>query len=317
LQLPSRKAGIPRSSSPGGRRQPARRTERTDRRSRGPLIAIIGGLLLVSALGLPYYLLPPEERVRAPLHPWLRPSGYLGQSAGIVALLIFLFLWLYPLRKKYRWLAFTGSMARWLDVHVLVALALPFIAAVHAAWRFEGLIGLGYASMLVVCLSGIAGRYLYVRIPRSQSGLELNAEEAAAQREDLLQTIATRAGLPLEELTMALGPREAPQGHLSVGQAVARLVRDDADRWHAMRRLRKRLLAARTAGAPLNGRTIREVLRLARREMALTQQARILDVTHRLFHYWHVAHRPFAMAALVAVCIHVGVVITTGMTWFW
>jgi len=44
--------------------------------------------------------------------------------------------------QKFRWLAFTGAIARWLDVHVLAALGLPLLVAIHAAWRFTGLIGL-------------------------------------------------------------------------------------------------------------------------------------------------------------------------------
>jgi hypothetical protein len=51
--------------------------------------------------------------------------------------------------------------------------------------------------------------------------------------------------------------------------------------------------------------------------MALTQQARMLDATQRVFRLWHIAHRPFAFAALVAVFVHVGVVVAMGMTWFW
>jgi hypothetical protein len=51
--------------------------------------------------------------------------------------------------------------------------------------------------------------------------------------------------------------------------------------------------------------------------MALTQQARILEGTRAVFRFWHVAHRPFAFAALVAVLVHVGVVVAMGATWFW
>ena len=51
--------------------------------------------------------------------------------------------------------------------------------------------------------------------------------------------------------------------------------------------------------------------------MALTQQARMLEATRGIFRFWHVAHRPFAIAALVAVMVHVGVVVAMGATWFW
>ena len=133
------------------------------------MATILTLLALVNVAGAPYYRLSVAERVRSPLHAWLRPSGVVGQSAGILALAIFVFLWLYPLRKKYRSLAFTGSIARWLDVHILAAIGLPLLIAVHASWRFDGVVGLGYFAMLVVWASGVVGRYLYVRIP--QAGL--------------------------------------------------------------------------------------------------------------------------------------------------
>ncbi len=281
------------------------------------LAAVLAVLVAISVIGAPYYLAAPAERVRSQWHPWLRPSGYIGQSAGIMALLIFLFLWLYPFRKKYRWLAWTGSMSRWMDAHVLVALALPLIAAIHASWRFEGLIGLGYLSMIVVCLSGIAGRYLYVRIPRGQSGLELSAEETAAQRNELILQIATQTGLTAEEIEGTLRSDPSPTEGIGLVRSVGLMLKDDLDRRRAARVLRRQVEGRNGTARRLDRRALRTVLRLANREMALTQQARMLGVTQRLFRYWHVAHRPFAITALVAVLIHVGVVVSLGATWFW
>src|SRR5712691_12259721 len=123
-------------------RPPIQAPQRTS--VRGGFTLFLALLTAICLAGWPYYVLPMAERVRSPLHPWLKSSGYVGQSAGLLALAIFFFLWLYPLRKKFRWLAFTGAIARWLDVHVLAALALPLLVAIHAAWRFEGLIGLGF-----------------------------------------------------------------------------------------------------------------------------------------------------------------------------
>jgi hypothetical protein len=51
--------------------------------------------------------------------------------------------------------------------------------------------------------------------------------------------------------------------------------------------------------------------------VALNQQARMLDATHAVFRYWHVFHRPVAIAALVAVLVHVAVVVSLGATWLW
>lgn len=274
---------------------------------------LLGALVLagVTALGAGYYFAPVALRVRSPLHPWLRPSGYVGQAAGIVALLILLTLWLYPLRRRFRSLAFLGAMSRWLDVHVALALLLPLLAAVHAGWQFRGLIGLGYWSMLAVWFSGLVGRYLYVRIPRGRTGLELDAEETARVRRNMVAEIAKRARLPVTEVEGILGDDPWPCEGMGILATLRQLVVDDFTRWRATRRL------ARACGRRVDRRTLRRIIGLARREMALMQQARLLGATQRLLRLWHVAHRPFAIAALAAVLVHVAVAVAMGATWFW
>ncbi len=294
---------------------PAKPKARTDK-SLTPVWFAIGLLLVGTAAGGEYYFAPPSDRVRSALHPWLRPSGYVGQTAGILALLIFIFLWLYPLRKKYRWLAWTGVMSKWMDAHVSVALVLPFLAAIHASWRFDGVIGLGYWSMIVVCLSGIVGRYLYVHIPRSATGLELSAEEIAAERRELIAAVAATSGLPVAQVESVLRSDPTPHDGAGFMKTLYLMVRDDLARRRAARALR-RISADRPGAQKLDRGALREIVRLASREMALTQQARMLEATRDIFRFWHVAHRPFAITALVAVLVHVGVVVAMGATWFW
>jgi hypothetical protein len=271
-------------------------------------------LLGATAHWASYYFAAPAIRVRSPLHAWLRPSGYLGQSAGILALLAFLFLWLYPIRKQGRWLRF-GSLSSWLHVHVMVALTLPIVAAFHASWRFDGLIGLGFWAMMVVWLSGIVGRYLYIHIPRGAAGLELSADDITAERRELLGEIAATSGLPPGQVEGLL--RSDPTSYHGLGllATLRQMVRDERDRMRAVRAVR-RICTQRSAGR-LNRAALRQVVRLARRQVALTQQARMLTATQRVFRLWHIAHRPFAIVALVAVLVHVGVVVGLGMTWFY
>lgn len=282
---------------------------------RWPITIILGTLALINIAGWPYYRLSLAERVRSPLHPLLRPSGLVGQSAGILALLIFFFLWLYPLRKKYRWLAFTGSIARWLDIHILAAIGLPLLVAIHASWRFDGVVGLGYDAMLVVCASGVVGRYLYVRIPRSLTGVAASREEVASERRTLITEIAAATGLdPFSvERTLAISGTSESAGIL---RTLLHLLSDDFTRWRLTRALKRRLRAS-SSGRKLDRELVNRVAALASREISLAQQLRMLDATKRLFGYWHVLHRPFAVTALIAVLIHVAVVIAVGATWFW
>ena len=267
-------------------------------------------LAVITVLSLPYYTAPSAVRVRSPLHRWLAPSGYLGQTAGILAFLIFLFLWMYPFRKKLRWLAFTGAIAKWLDVHVATAILMPLIVGVHAGWRFEGLIGLGYGAILVVCASGVIGRYIYSRIPRSKSGVELDMGQVAGERRTLLTEIAAGTRLTPDEVERRLATVPSVEEGAGLLRTFGGLVRDDFNRWRAVHRFAADM-------SQLDKKTIRRVAKLASREAALTQQARMLTATQRVFRFWHVAHRPFAITALVAVVVHVAVVVALGATWFW
>lgn len=299
----------PRSGKPARAHPPRHQGHRLT------LPVLAGTLVAINVAGAPYYTLAMAERVRAPLHAWLRPSGYVGQTAGIMALLIFTFLWLYPLRKKLKQLTFLGSVGRWLDVHVTAALTMPLLLAIHAAWQFDGVIGLGYYAIMLVCASGVIGRYLYTRIPRTRTGVELSLEQVAAQRRVLILEIAATTGLTSDVVERMLEDRSARGEHANALRVLYELLTSDIRRWRRMRELRQRWRALTRGRHALPKAELTEVLRLADREISLDQQSRMLAATHRVFRYWHVAHRPVAISALLAVIIHVAVVVAVGATW--
>ncbi len=266
----------------------------------------------ITAWGSRYYASPHAIQLRHPLHALLKPSGTVGLALGIAALVLFLFMWLYPFRKKVRALAWTGSVGNWMRVHIVAGLAIPLIGAVHAGWRFEGLIGLGYLSMLVVSLSGIVGRYLYTHIPRSRSGLELTMEEVSNERRALITSIAASTGLVPADVEKRLAIELSPRAGMSPLATLRSMITSDFSRGRALRQLEQEFKRPRAGHPGLTGRELRQTLRLARQEMALTQQVRMLDATRKVFGYWHVAHRPFAVTALLAILIHVGVAVMIG-----
>jgi len=282
-----------------------------------PLVVILAVLAAINVVGMTYYVSAIGERVRSPLHAWLKPSGYVGQSAGLIAFGLFLFLYLYPLRKRFRFLAFTGRLNRWLDVHIVAGLAVPLFGAVHAAWRFQGLIGWGYFSMVMVSLSGIVGKYLYTHIPRNKSGLALTLDQIDSERDALQERIAGMTGLALDEVAAALATRDTGSARGGIGAALSALLSSDVARWRMMRRLRRKLRERNATTHALDKKALREVVRLARREISMTQQLRMLEATQRLFRFWHVFHRPFSITAFVAVTIHVALVVSLGVTWIW
>ena len=274
--------------------------------------ALLSVPLAITVWGFSYYVLAPGGRLRHPLHALLRPSGPVGLALGVAGFLLFLFMWAYVLRKHARWLAWTGAVGSWLRVHIVVGLSLPVIVAVHAGWRFDGLIGLGYFAMLVVALSGIVGRWLYTRIPRRQSGVEMSIDEVAQERRSLLTRIAAATGLEPGAVERALAIDPQPYEGLDPMRAVLRMIRDDFQRTRLIGHLKAAWSRPRAGGPSLDRRALAETLRLARREIALQQEARLLAATRRLFGAWHVFHRPFAATAFLAVAIHVVVAIVVG-----
>lgn len=272
-------------------------------------------ILGIAIAGMPYYLLPDSERPFSQFHDWFRPAGYIGQTMGLLSFVLFLFLWMYPIRKRFPFLAFTGPVPRWLNAHIVAGVLVPLLGAIHSSGKFTGIIGLGFGAMIVVALSGVVGRYLYLRIPRRRDGVELGRDACAAERRHLIGQLVESTGFPAERVLELLRPVAFP-ARSGLLATLRTLLADDFTRRRAVRKLLREWRARLPAGTEPDRKTTRHLLRLARREMALSQQVRLLDATHRIFRLWHLAHLPFAVTAFVAVTIHVAIAVAFGATWF-
>ena len=69
----------------------------------------------------------------------------------------------------------------------------PYMVLLHTAMSFSGLAGLTMLLTLVVVASGVVGRYLYTRVPRSVQGPETAA--GAGQAEQLARLAKRRRAL--------------------------------------------------------------------------------------------------------------------------
>ncbi len=272
----------------------------------------LAAVFAISLWGAPYYLLPAGERLRHPAHAVFKPTGSVGQTMGIVAFALFLFLWLYPMRKRVRWLLALGRLPRWLDLHIFAGMAVPIFAAGHAGWRFRGLIGLGYLAMFVVCLSGFVGRYLYRRIPHARDGRELTQAQIEQERTDRLDELGAATGLSRDRIS-AWWPATRTADDTSWLAAIIGLFSADLIAFRAGRRLRRELSAV---GVVVPRAELRRLVQIARKDVALSHQLQLLDATRAIFRFWHIAHLPFAITALIAVVIHVVAAVLLGVTWF-
>ena len=87
---------------------------------------LFGMFLYVLVVGKSYYLLPLDERPFHALHRQLRPAGRIGIGLGIFSTALFAAIFVYPLRKKWRWLRNIGNTRHWLDFHIVMGLCLLY-----------------------------------------------------------------------------------------------------------------------------------------------------------------------------------------------
>jgi thioredoxin reductase/Pyruvate/2-oxoacid:ferredoxin oxidoreductase delta subunit len=140
---------------------------RKSRRLRWLYLALGAAILAWLTLeGFDYYVLPHAERLRSPMHESFRPAGRWGHGVGIVATLIMLSNFLYPLRKRLRLLSGIGRISDWLDFHTFVGFMSPLVIGFHAAFQSNNLLASGTAGALgVVVFTGIVGRFIYGLVP--------------------------------------------------------------------------------------------------------------------------------------------------------
>ncbi len=271
-------------------------------------LAGIGLAVTLAIHGAGYYILPAKGRLISPLHPQLKPSGTLGHPIGIFGGVLLGLMFLYPLRKRWKWLSKRGKTKNWLDYHILMGLTAPVVITFHSALKLQGIAGAAYWVMMAVVASGIVGRYLYRRIPRKLGAVEMSLEEiqeqcAALTRDLQAQTLLTESDLrPL----LALPSIEEVRG-MPLLKALVVMIRLDLRRALLFPRLRWKTRSASAARGDL-----RRVLRAAKRQASLSKDALFLSRIQRLFHLWHVIHRPFSYSLVVFGLLHIVVVMYLG-----
>ena len=281
------------------------------------LAALLASLIVK---GAPYYTLSLEERPFSPLHSQLRSSGTVGINLGIIALVMFGILFLYPLRKRVKWMSRIGLTRRWLRLHVLFGITAPLVVTFHTAFRTHGLAGLAYWTTIAVAVSGFVGRYVYAKIPRSLNSTKLSVEELEAQTAALAARLRDQNVFRAEDLAPLLKlPPVQEIRRMSLVRALWIMLRNDLARPFRVSRLRRHALRGAqfltTAGGllPSHDKDVETVVANLRRQSRLTAAVAFLDRTERIFHLWHVVHRPFSISFAILVAVHIGVALSVGL----
>jgi hypothetical protein len=243
---------------------------------------------------------------------WSRQGYWLGVAGGVAMLALFT----YPLRKRLRWAQAWGASKYWFAAHMILGVAGPWLILLHSTFKIGSTnAAVALFSMVIVALSGVVGRFLYVRLHADLRGEKASLgtlrhalgiqHEAADSR---LQSVP-RALAVLQDFELAvLGGQDgaAGRGHMwrllvlpwtrrnvvaqcqaAVKQAIKQAAKDH--RWNKDTAL---------AQYRLNRDQVEDYAQAV-------QRVAQFQTFERLFSLWHVAHVPFVWIMVVCAIFHV------------
>jgi len=275
-------------------------------------------LAAIAIYGADYYILPLDQRPYSDKHELLRPSGTIGLKLGIFGTVLFFIIFLYALRKVIPWLGRIGTARHWMDFHVIAGISAPVVIAFHASFKFQGIAGVAFWIMLAVAMSGVVGRYLYAQIPRSLNAAEMSLGELHDDERILAEFLLVQSVFTEAQLRKALrAPSPEHASRVGAIAAIVRMIAFDLAMPFRMAKLRRQ--AGRSSGlSSLGGllstgnREVEDIIGIVRQKASLSKRVLFLDQTQRVFHLWHVIHRPFSYAFALLAILHIVVVMGLG-----
>jgi hypothetical protein len=276
------------------------------------IVVGIAVLILLGINGYQYYTTPIEERFFNPAHNALKPSGMWGHGFGIVGTLMMIVgVGIYMIRKRSRKIFTFGYLKHWLELHIFLCTVGPILVLYHTAFKFGGIVSVSFWSMVLVVLSGVIGRFIYLQIPRTIQGKEIDINDLLKMRQDLAEKIKTEMlfnSKLLNDLDVLTSPERYKKKSLT--DSILFLVKDFFKIKKFMYRLKRGI--AKTDYYKIRRK---ELINKVRAEIILSRRLGMLRTMQNLFRYWHIAHLPFALIMFVIMIIHVLVTITFGYRW--
>ena len=269
------------------------------------VLIIIAVTIYLSSVGISYYQTPMEERYFHPQNDWFKPSGAMGHGLGIVGTLMIVFgVAIYIARKRYNFLARYIRLKYLLEFHIFLCTLGPILVLFHTTFKFGGVVSIAFWSMVMVVLSGVVGRFIYIQIPRTIEGRELGLSEVKEMKNKLAESLVSKfANLndPSLQKVMDTINTERTSGGLVAN-------------YFANKKIIRKVSKLLKINA-MSREDRQSVLALIKQEQSLAQKITRLETMQRLFKYWHVVHLPFALIMLVIVVIHVIVTLALGYKW--
>lgn len=238
----------------------------------------------------------------------------IGYNLGLVGGIGMLTLLLYPLRKRFSWLDWSGTLPSWFKYHMIIGISAPILVLFHS--NFEpGALNSAVAlySMLIVAVSGMIGRFIYRHTHKSLYGQILTIDESERMVKEDLNKIRTELGtFPLIETRLEEYKEYAFSAEKSlISRIKLFLFLRLRGRIESARMLKeiKNVLNAATKSNKMDITTsnnmyiqYKEVINTFISDICKAAQ---LKTWERLFSLWHILHIPFLYLLFFSGVVHV------------
>lgn len=268
--------------------------------------------VLLAVYGYNYYTTPFEERFFAGEHNSLKPSGFLGHGFGIIgSILMVLGVGIYMLRKRLKRLMRIGVLKNWLELHIFLCTVGPILVLFHTAFKFGGIVAVSFWSMVAVFLSGIIGRFIYVRIPHTIQGQEMSMQQINNLNENLTVKLVSEYNLKKETIKeiekLSQIKHKGRTSFLTLILSIIPIYFENKNKIKSIsQKLRKNDVLKLQR---------KEVIKIVKEKISISNKIHYLRLMQSLFKYWHVAHLPFALVMLIIMFIHIIVTVSFGYRW--
>lgn len=276
---------------------------------------IVIGLVIIiffAVYGFSYYSTSIESRFFHQNHRSLKPSGIIGHGLGIIGtFMMILGVASYMIRKRKPRLVGFGYLKHWLEFHIFLCSVGPVLVLYHTAFKFGGIVSVSFWSMAAVVLSGVIGRFIYIQIPRSIQGNELEIEDINTMSANLTAKLKSEFGINdvISERLDSISYSQLYK-NASLGKSIILIFKIYFQSLSLLRKIYHEIDNMNIVKSRAN-----RVKSLVKAKIVLQRRIGMLRTMQKFFKYWHIIHLPFAIVMFVIMFIHVVVTILFGYKW--
>lgn len=237
-----------------------------------------------------------------------------GYWLGVVGASMMVILFLYPMRKHFKFAKNWGRLKWWFVVHMILGVGGPLLILLHSTFRVGSLnAAIALYSMIIVALSGVIGRFIYARVNRGlrseQTSFQELQEHAGLDKEVARSNIAFAPKVEARLKAFEQSELQTSGNWRTYLRQVFWLpikmwliyFRCCSDLREPMQQLAQHQKWSAQDVAHHKQRT-RQLVR-----QYLTAVVRVAQYTAyaRLFSFWHIAHIPFVYLLVISAVVHV------------